>query len=145
MWVPWDRLLAQSPLDPGKAVESPPQISVSDSDWQRTPRAVQGLVVSLGERVAHLEQSVEQQTARIAALEQELARRKGRGRRGAQASASSGSSDRASQRRSSGRSPGGQPGHEGHGRSLMPAERVDQWTPVKPSACHRCGGVTSRS
>ncbi len=57
-------------------MESPPQISVSDSDWQRTPRAVQGLVVRLGERVAHLEQIVEQQTARIAALEQELARRK---------------------------------------------------------------------
>ena len=126
-------------MTPGKAVESPPQISVSDSDWQRTPRAVQGLVVRLGERVAHLEQIVEQQAARIAALEQELARRQGRGRRGAQASASSDSSDRPRRRRSSGRSPGGQPGHEGHGRSMMPAERVDQWVPVKPRACHRCG------
>ena len=47
-------------------------MSVSDRDWQRTPRAVQGLVVRLGERVAHLEQVVEQQAARIAALEQEL-------------------------------------------------------------------------
>ena len=122
---------------------SPPPISVSDRDWQRAPRAVQELVVRLAERVAHLEQVVEQQAARIAALEQELARRQGRGRRGAQASASSDRSDRPRRRRSSGRSPGGQPGHEGHGRSLMPAERVDRWIPVKPRACHRCGqGLT---
>ena len=114
-------------------------MSVSDSDWQRTPRSVQRLVVRLAERVGHLEQIMEQQAARISALEQELARRQGRGRRGAQASASSGSSDGARKRRSSGRSPGGQPGHEGHGRSMMPAERVDQWIPVKPGACHRCG------
>ena len=127
---------------PGKAVASPPPIPVSDRDWQRTPPSVQELVVRLGERVAHLEQVVEQQAARIAALEQELARRQGRSRRGAQASASS-DSDRPNRRRSSGRSPGGQPGHEGHGRSMMPAELVDQCIPVKPRACHRCGqGLT---
>lgn len=123
-------------MTPGKAVKSPPPISVSDSDWQRTPPSVQEAVVRLGERVAHLEQILEQQAARTAALEQELARRQGRSRRGAQASASSDSDRR---RRSSGRSPGGQPGHEGHGRALMPAGRVDQWIPVKPGACHRCG------
>ena len=45
----------------------------------------------------------------------------------------------ASRRRSSGRSPGGQPGHEGHGRSWVSVEQVDQLIPVKPSTCHRCG------
>ncbi|MCY3761557.1 MAG: hypothetical protein OXH50_09935, partial [Gemmatimonadetes bacterium] len=53
-------------------------------------------------------------------LEQELARRKGRSRRGAGSSPSDASSSLrtgASKRRSSGRSPGAQPGHEGHGRS----------------------------
>ena len=119
-------------------MKKPPQIPISDSDWQRTPPAVQAPMVRLWERVAQLEQVVEQQAARLAALEQELARRKGRGRRGAQASASSDSSDRPRRRPSSGRSPGGQPGHEGQGRSMMPAERVDQWIPVKPGACHRC-------
>ncbi len=118
-------------------MKKPSQIPISDSDWQRTPPAVQDPVVRLWERVAHLEQVVEQQAARLAALEQALARRKGRGRRGAQASSEP--SDRPRRRRSSGRSPGGQPGHEGHGRSLMPAGRVDQWIPVKPGACHRCG------
>ena len=39
----------------------------------------------------------------------------------------------ASRRRSSGRSPGGQPGHEGHGRSWVPVEQVDERIPVKPS------------
>ena len=95
----------------------------------------------LRKRIDQLEQIVEQQTARIAELEQELARRKGRSRRGAQTSSSDSSTRRTdtSRRRSSGRSPGGQPGHEGHGRSWVSAEQVDQLIPVKPSTCHRCG------
>ena len=95
-------------------------------------------------RIVQLEQIVEQQMARIADLEQELARRKGRSRRGARAASSeSGASSSprpdTSRRRSSGRSPGGQPGHEGHGRSWVSVEQVDQLIPVKPSTCHRCG------
>ena len=95
----------------------------------------------LRKRIDQLEQIVEQQTARIAELEQELARRKGRSRRGAHTSSSDSSTRRTdtSRRRSSGRSPGGQPGHEGHGRSWVSAEQVDQLIPVKPSTCQRCG------
>ena len=56
---------------------------------------------------------------------------------------SSGSStrrtDASGRRRSSGRSPGGQPGHEGHGRSWVSVEQVDELIPVKPSTCHGCG------
>ena len=94
------------------------------------------------ERVAHLEQVVEQQAARIASLETELARRKGRGSGGARASSSESASQgsrRSGKRRSSGRSPGGQPGHEGHGRSLVSVEQVDELVPIKPSTCRRCG------
>ena len=125
-------------------MKRPPQIPISDSDWQRTPTAVQVLVVSSSERVGQLEQVVEQQAARVASLEEELARRKGRSRRGARAASSqSGASSsprtEASRRRSSGRSPGGQPGHEGHGRSWVPVEQVDELIPVKPSTCHGCG------
>mgnify|MGYP006919325920 CR=1 FL=1 len=61
-------------------LDKPPQIPISDSDWQSTPVAVQALVISLlhgMERVGHLEQVVEQ-AARIASLKTELARRKGR-------------------------------------------------------------------
>ena len=127
--------------------ETPP--SISDSDWRHTPPAVQALVVNLlqaMERGAHLEQVVEQQAARIASLETELARRKGRGSRSAQASSSESASQasrRTGKRRSSGRSPGGQPGHEGHGRSLVPVEQVDELVPIKPSTCHRCGQALS--
>ena len=119
-------------------MKKPPQIPISDRDWQRTPTAVQALVVGALERVGRLEQVVEQQGARIAALEQELARRQGRSRGGAQAG-SSGASKGASRRQASGRSPGGQPGHEGHGRSWMSVEQVDRRVPVKPRTCHGCG------
>ena len=91
-------------------MKRPPESAISESD--------------LRQRIVQLEQIVEQQTARIAELERELARRKGRSRRGARAASSeSGASSSprtdASGRRSSGRSPGGQPGHEGHGRSWV--------------------------
>ncbi len=39
----------------------------------------------------------------------------------------------------SGRKPGGQPGHEGHGRALLPLERVDHFKDLKPRRCRRCG------
>lgn len=38
-----------------------------------------------------------------------------------------------------GRRRGGQPGHEKHSRPLVPPERVDRTTIVKPEACRRCG------
>ena len=96
-------------------MKRPSQIPISDRDWQRTPSAVQGLVVSSLERIGQHEQIVEQLTARVASLEEELARRKGRSRRGAQGGSSGSSasassrSDASGRRRSSGRSPGGQP------------------------------------
>ena len=110
-------------------MKRPPESTISESD--------------LRQRIVQLERIVEQQTARIAELERELARRKGRSRRGARAASSeSGASSSprtdASGRRSS-RSPGGQPGHEGHGRSWVSVEQVDELIPVKPSNCHRCG------
>ena len=37
------------------------------------------------------------------------------------------------------RKPGGQRGHEGHHRALLPVEKVDQVTGVKPCACEHCG------
>ena len=123
-------------------MKKPPPIPISDHDWQRTPSAVQALVVGWLERVGRLEQLVEQQAARISALEQELARRQGRSRGGARSGSSGASKSKtkgASRRRGSGRSPGGQPDHEGHGRSLLPVELVDEVIPVKPDSCHGCG------
>ncbi len=109
-------------------MKRPPESAISASDLRK--------------RIAQLEQIVEQLTARLAELEQELARRKGRSRRGAASSESGASSSPrtdASRRRSSGRSPGAQPGHEGPGRSWVTVEQVDERIPVKPSQCHGCG------
>jgi transposase len=41
----------------------------------------------------------------------------------------------------SGRKPGGQPGHEGHQRALVPVDRVDHLTEVKPERCERCDAL----
>ena len=126
-------------------MKRPSQIAISDRDWQRTPTAVQGLVVSSLERIGQHEQIVEHLTARVASLEQELTRRKGRSRRGAQGGSSESNvsasprSEASGRRRSSGRSPGGQPGNEGHGRSWVSVDEVDEWIPVRPSTCHGCG------
>ena len=38
-----------------------------------------------------------------------------------------------------GRSRGGQPGHKKHERTLLPPERVNETTNLKPKACRRCG------
>ena len=98
-------------FDPGQGRgESPSDFGVRPRLATHAAVGAGGWWSALGERVAHLEQIVEQQAARIAALEQELARRQGRSRRGAQASASSDRSDRPRRRRSSGRSPGGPAG-----------------------------------
>ena len=55
-------------------MQKPPQIPVSERDWQQTPIAVQGLVVSLWEQVQQLGRVVAQQAARMATLEAEVAR-----------------------------------------------------------------------
>lgn len=119
--------------------DAPP--TVSDSDWQRTPASVQALVIYLLQRVEqveHLERVIEQQAARIAALETELARRKGHGSGGAKA-VTSGSQASQRKRRSSGRSRGGQPGHEGHGHAFVPIDQVDEVVPIRPTVCRACG------
>ena len=110
-------------------MKRPSEGAVSDSD--------------LRQRIDQLEQIVEQQTARIAELEQELARPQGALPPGRRLVAIGRLPRRrapgASKRRSSGRSPGGQPGHEGHGRSWVAVEQVDERIAVKPSTCHGCG------
>ena len=50
-------------------MKRPSYIPLSDADWERTPIAAQALIISLWQRVEQLERVVEQQGARIAALE----------------------------------------------------------------------------
>ena len=114
-------------------MEKPSDLPISDADWHDTP-TLQMLVVKLWQRLQQLEQ-------RVTELEQ---RQQGGGKESSSQSAKkvdtcAAVQRRRSKRRSSGRSPGAQPGHEGHGRSLLPVEQVQEVIPVKPEACDQCG------
>ena len=92
-----------------------------------------------GNDVVQLERIVEQLTARIAELEQELALAAKADPAGAPEAPRAGSAASSSQRprRRRGRSPGGQTGHEGYGRSWVPVEQVGpadpgQAPPLRP-------------
>lgn len=121
-------------------VKKPPEFPVSDTDWQHTPAAVQKQVSRLWETVQALTHQMAQLQQRVAELEQR--RGGGGGSRSATTDAQEGdtaSSSKRSRRRSSGKKPGAQPGHEGHGRSLLPVEQVDDVVAVRPSSCGHCG------
>ena len=115
-------------------MKKPSGLPISDAEWQDTP-TLQMLVVKLWERLRQLEQRVTQ-------LEQQQGNpsKGSSGQTAKRANASTASVPRKrSKRRSSGRSPGAQPGHEGHGRTLLPVEQVQEIIPVKPEACRHCG------
>ncbi|HVV84673.1 MAG TPA: IS66 family transposase [Kofleriaceae bacterium] len=109
------------------------------------------------ERIARLERQVEvllakveQQAARIAALETEnaeLRRRVGENSSNSNKPPSSDSpADRAARPKDdpSGRRRGGQRGHKGHTRTFLPAAQVRSTTHCFPDACRRCGDALPR-
>ncbi len=128
-------------------MNKPAEIPITAADWQQTPLAVQVLVISLWERVGQLEKVVEEQAAqlsRMTALEEEVARLREQVGKTSRNSSRPPSSDPPSvpkkrRRRKGSRKRGGQPGHQGHGRTLLPREEVDEIVPVKPDACTSCG------
>lgn len=128
-------------------MNKPADLPITAADWQQTPLAVQVLVISLWERVGQLEQVVEDQAAqlsRMATLEEEVARLREQVGKTSRNSSRPPSSDPPSvtkkrRRRKGGRKRGGQPGHQGHGRTLLPREEVDEIVPVKPDVCDSCG------
>ena len=124
--VSWGQLTTTLTPAPNKPLEKPLEFPVSDADWQRTPVAVQKAVGLLWETVRQLQQ-------RVAELE-----RRGGGGSPAQEDGRTASRLR-KRRRSSGKKAGGQPGHEGHGRSLLAVEQVDDVVAIKPSSCGQCG------
>lgn len=84
------------------------------------------------------------QAARVEVLEAQVEELKRRLDMNSQNSSKPPSSDgpdaERSKRKAGGtRRPGGQPGHEGHHRELLPVEKVDKLTGVKPCACEHCG------
>ena len=123
-------------------MEKPPEFPVPDTDWQRTPVSVQQQVILLWETVQLLTTRLAQQQQRVVELEQ---RRDGDGGGGGSPATGTEKGDasrtkppKRSRRRSSGKKAGGQPGHEGHGRSLLAVEKVDEVVAIRPSSCGHC-------
>jgi transposase len=117
----------------------PPELPITEEDWNRTPPAVQAVVIALWQQVQALQ-------AQVTALQAEVAQLREQVGRNSQNSSQPPSSDAPSapprpQRIPSGRRPGGQPGHTGHGRKLVSVERVHRVIDLKPTGCDQCGAL----
>jgi transposase len=117
----------------------PPDLPISEEDWNRTPPSVQALVVSLGQQVQVLQAQGQVLQAEVAKLREQLGRN-------SQNSSKPPSSDPPNapahpKRAPSGRNAGGQAGHPGHGRKLRPVEQVNRVMNLKPTSCAVCGAL----
>ena len=117
----------------------PPELSISEEDWNHTPPAVQVVSIALWQQV----QALQEQSA---ALQAEVAQLREQVGRNSQNSSQPPSSDAPSapprpKRPPSKRKPGGQPGHLGQGRKLVPVEQVQHVIDLKPTQCHDCGAL----
>jgi transposase len=101
--------------------EEVPPAGITVEDWANTPPAVRAWARMIEQRLARLEERVNQTS------------------RNSSTPPSSDPPTLARPTRSpSGRKTGGQPGHQGHGRELKPLEQVDRIVDAKPVACEQC-------
>ncbi len=112
---------------------------ITAEDWAATPRSVRVLVGALQKQVRLVREQVTGLEQRVRAVEEQ-------GRQTSCTSSRPPSSDPPSvpprpARRPSGRATGGQPGHEGQGRALLAAARVDRIVEARPAACGQCGAA----
>jgi transposase len=124
----------------------PPELPISEEDWNHTPPAVQAVVIALWQQAQSLQAQVTLLQAQVATLQAEVAQVREQLRRNSQNSSQPPSSDAPSARARpkhppSARKPGGQPGHTGHGRSLKPIEQVDCVIDLRPTQCDQCGAL----
>lgn len=122
-------------------MQLPPGLPITAEDWEKTPAAVQAVVVSLWQEV----QQVQALRAQVAALQAEVAELRERAGKNSRNSSKPPSSDPPSvppkQKAPTGRKPGGQLGHPGHGRPLKPPEQVHHVVDVKETVCAHCGAL----
>lgn len=118
------------------AVQLPPELPISAEDWEKTPPAVQAVVIALWQENQALR-------ARVAALEAEVTRLREQLGKNSRNSSKPPSLDPPSvppkQKQPTGRKPGGQPGHKGHSRPLQPLGKDDRVVDAKPLECAHCG------
>jgi transposase len=124
----------------------PPELGLTEEDWNHTPPAVQAVVITLYQLVQVLQAQVANLQAQVGALQAEVAQLREQLGRNSQNSSQPPSADgpRAHprpKRPPTGRKPGGQAGHLGHGRKLIPVEQVPHVVDLKPTACDQCGAL----
>jgi transposase len=117
----------------------PPELPITEDDWNHTPPAVQAVVIALWQQVQALQ-------TQVAALQAEVAQLREQVGRNSQNSSQPPSSDAPSapprpKRAPSGRKAGGQPGHTGHGRKLVSVGQVKRVMDLKPTGCDQCGAL----
>jgi transposase len=95
------------------------------------------LIAELRATIAQLTAELAAARAEIAALKEELGKSS---KNSSKPPSSDGPAARAERKKKSpsGRKPGGQPGHEGHGRTLVPPEKVTRRIVCKPDLCATC-------
>src|ERR1700746_2264530 len=101
-----------------------PPAGIPVEDWAATPLSVRLFVITVLERMARLEERVNQTS-----------------RNSSKPPSSDPPSAVRPGRQSSGRKAGGQPGHAGHGRVLKSDAEVDQVVDARPMACGQCGAL----
>ncbi len=130
------------------------QLGISTEDWERTPLAVQTVVISLQHQLRLLQirhtgyerqlAAIGQQLAQLDDLKAELAELRERVNQNSRNSSRPPSTDPPYQSPPPKSEParrrhGGQRGHQGHGRSLKPVSEVDHIVELRPVSCGRCG------
>src|SRR6266850_3627560 len=102
-----------------------PPAGISTEDWAATPQAVRGWARAREQRIARLEERLNQ-TSRNSSKPPSSDPPRAVPRPG---------------RPSSGRKAGGQPGPSGHARTLKPEEEGDRLVEAKPPTCEQCGSL----
>ena len=120
-------------------MQLPPELPITEEDWSQTPPSVQAVVCSLWQRVQVMQAQVDRVQKEVHELHEQLGRNS---QNSSQPPSTDGPKARARPKRTpSGRKAGGQKGHEGHGRKLVPSERVTQVVKLKPTQCACCGAL----
>lgn len=103
-------------------------LDIPEEDWQALPERVRRGVTRLWEELQRLREQVGQTS-----------------RNSSRPPSSDPPSVPAREKKPTGRAPGGQQGHPGHSRALVPEEHVNEFVPVRPEACAKCGGALTEA
>ena len=120
-------------------MQLPSELSITEEDWNHTPLAVQAAILALWQQSQMLQVQVVELRNEVAVLREQVGRHS---QNSSQPPSSDGPSAPARPKRTpSGRKAGGQKGHIGHGRTLLPPERVKRVVKLKPTNCTACGAL----